>query len=104
MPRKTPHSPQQKKALSYKTDRRNCYGQTDKASRKAIPKRKAQANRAARRAGGALWAEDPDRAEAMALAKRRARWKKAPDAPLGDLLPDRLNHRAALPLAEAEND
>jgi len=35
MNRKTP---QQKKAESYANDRRNTYGENDKASRKAIPR------------------------------------------------------------------
>ncbi len=44
-----PKSPQHKKALSYAKDRRNVYGENDKASRKAIPAQKAAENRKARR-------------------------------------------------------
>jgi hypothetical protein len=44
-----PKSPQEKKALSYAKDRRNAYGENDKASRKAIPLRKAGENRQDRR-------------------------------------------------------
>jgi hypothetical protein len=42
-------SPQEKKKLSYERDRVNVYGQNDKASRKRIPKFKAQSNRSYRR-------------------------------------------------------
>lgn len=49
MPTNAPKTPQQKKALSYAKDRRNVYGENDKASRKAIPKRKAEQNRQVRR-------------------------------------------------------
>ena len=55
MPRKRQRSPGEKKALSYAKDRRNCYRANDKASRKAIPLRKAKSHRADRRkAAGAL--------------------------------------------------
>lgn len=42
-------SPQAKKALSYCKDMRNAFGENDKASRKAIPKRKAEEHRRVRR-------------------------------------------------------
>lgn len=41
-------SPQQKKQLSYDKDRRNTYGENDKASRKAIRRNKRWVNRANR--------------------------------------------------------
>jgi hypothetical protein len=47
-------SPQEKKKLSYERDRVNVYGQNDKASRKRIPKFKAQSNRNYRRAATEL--------------------------------------------------
>ena len=43
-------SPQEKKELSLQKDRRNAYGENDKASRKNIPRAKARVNRANRRA------------------------------------------------------
>lgn len=46
----TRKSPQSKKAESYAKDRRNAYGENSKASRKAIPRRKAIENRNDRRA------------------------------------------------------
>ena len=48
MPRKR-LTPQEKKIRSYQKDRRNRYGQNDKASRKVIPARKARVNRVFRR-------------------------------------------------------
>jgi hypothetical protein len=42
---KTPKSPQEKKSLSLERDRRNTYGNNQKAARKAIPLRKAWENR-----------------------------------------------------------
>lgn len=41
-------SPQEKKALSCARDRRNDYGETDKASRKTIERRKRDPNRSDR--------------------------------------------------------
>ena len=52
MSAKPPKTPQEKKVLSYEHDRRNSYGQNDKASRKAIPARKASENRKSRRKAG----------------------------------------------------
>ena len=48
MPAKTPRTPQEKKALSLAHDRRNTYGNNQKAARKAIPLRKALENRKVR--------------------------------------------------------
>lgn len=93
MPRKRQRSPGEKKALSYSKDRRNCYGENDKASRKAIPLRKAKSHRADRRkAAGALAAYESMSEDAAALTEnalvkdigRIKRWKKAPDRALSD--------------------
>jgi len=48
-PRRPSRSPQEKKKLSYERDCVNVYGQNDKASRKAIPRKKAASNRGLRR-------------------------------------------------------
>jgi hypothetical protein len=93
MPHKKRRSPAEKKALSYAKDRRNNYGENDKASRKAIPRNKAKGHRANRRRA----ARTLDRFEMLdldeaALAEnaitsdldRLKRWKKSPDQPLGD--------------------
>lgn len=86
-------SPQQKKALSYAKDRRNDYGANDKASRKAIPARKAGENRKVRRKAAHALAGierlDESAAERVerALAhdiERVDGWTKSADVPLGE--------------------
>lgn len=95
MRRSPPKSPQEKKALSYAKDRRNAYGENDKASRKAIPLRKAGENRQDRRKIKNDLAALPQLDEAaVALVESSARheinraggWKKAPDMPLAEFL------------------
>jgi hypothetical protein len=90
-------TPQEKKRLSYERDRRNTYGENDKASRKAIPLRKRLAARAVRHAGHAVLPrnrdvvpeEEVERVEnRMLSAQRKAQlaWRKVPDVPLGEYL------------------
>lgn len=76
-------SPQERKALSLKKDRRASHGQNDKASRKLVPLRKAQANRKVRRLDKVALAtlQDPEEA---ALDRPKGDWQKWPDAALGD--------------------
>jgi hypothetical protein len=92
---KKPRSPQEKKTLSYANDRRNTYGENDKASRKAIPARKAGENRKVRRktrqAVGVLEHAGEVTAEVVESSLRHdlervGGWKKAPDAPLSDYI------------------
>jgi hypothetical protein len=95
-------SPQEKKALSYAKDRRNVYGENDKASRKAIPLRKRLVNRANRHDANRLLSEAvgvpdaaaADSAEQRALDKRPKRWSKRPDRPLGQYLDEKASRRA----------
>jgi hypothetical protein len=102
-------TPQEKKQLSYSKDRRNTYGENAKSSRKAIPKAKQRVNRANRRIvrqGMTRAAAQPanDEIEVIVsdtLGKRRKRWKKWPDQPLGEVLPTKLENRAREGLAEA---
>jgi hypothetical protein len=86
-------SPQEKKDLSYERDGRNAYGENDKASRKAIPRRKRLRARATRRLANQQLpsnvadvpieqAEDIDRV--IATAKQKYDWRKKPDIPLRD--------------------
>ncbi|MEH6685282.1 MAG: hypothetical protein V7664_12370 [Qipengyuania sp.] len=93
MPEKRRLRPADKKALSYTKDRRNSFGENDKAARKAIPARKACENRKNRRK--AVQALDTyetlDEASAdlveSSLTKdveRVGGWKKSPDQPLAD--------------------
>jgi hypothetical protein len=95
MSKPSPKSPQDKKALSYAEDRRNAYGENDKASRKAIPLRKAGENRQNRRKIKQDFAGIPEMDEAeVALVESSARhdinrvgrWKKVPDVPLSDIV------------------
>jgi hypothetical protein len=92
-----PHrlSPAEKKALSYARDCRNAYGENDKASRKAIPARKAgEARKVRRKAVQALKiAERVDEAESAVIEsalrqdlERVGGWTKAPDVPLGRMI------------------
>ena len=94
-------SPQEKKALSYAKDRRNDYRANDKASRKSIPKRKSGVNRVYRRKVNeileqigpvidAAAANDIDSATKNIV---RPFWKKAPDAPLGEVVEEKLERR-----------
>jgi hypothetical protein len=98
-----PKSPQQKKALSYAKDRRNNYGENDKASRKAIPRRKAIENRSNRRTVGQLLSKAPDLDEpALDLVESSARhdlgriggWTKEPDTSLVEHVKASLEQRA----------
>ena len=91
MPEKTRRSPQEKKALSYARDRRNAYGENDKASRKAIPARKAKAHRKERRAAASALqgAQEAAVLEArldafLGSRSRKDVWRKKPDRPLGE--------------------
>ncbi|ESQ80053.1 hypothetical protein [Asticcacaulis sp. YBE204] len=100
-------SPQEKKKLSYAKDRRNNYGESDKASRKAIPLRKARESRDDRRktrqiAGQIerMDSETADKAESSLKQdiNRVGGWTKSPDQPLGEHVQaqkERFNFRQA---------
>lgn len=95
-------SPQEKKALSYARDRRNCYGENDKSSRKGIPLRKRRRNRVERRREvvlvGAVGRVDlavAEQCEVELLSEGRpSRWRKWPDLPLGEVVEFKLRRRA----------
>lgn len=90
-------TPQENKQLSLAKDRRNNYGENDKASRKTIPFRKASVNRANRHtdrrtlsdATGAEDAEVTESAELRLRGRRRKVWRKWPDMALGDYINQR---------------
>ena len=90
-------TPQEKKQLSLEKDRRNSYGENDKASRKNIPRAKSGVNRANRRAEAVdltrvtgVPDEALDSAAQDALeGRRRKRWRKWADEPLGRRLSKR---------------
>lgn len=89
-----PKTPQEKKRLSLEKDRRNAYGENDKASRKAIPLAKAKVNRANRRGDavsltGAIGEPDTTieaEVEDAVEGRRRKAWRKWPDQRLGKVL------------------
>lgn len=83
-------SPQAKKQRSLARDRRNCYGENDKSSRAAIRGHKRHVHRVDRQAvSQALHAEDVTSEDAVVVPRRRGRWRKVPDMPLGELLHNR---------------
>lgn len=98
-----PKTPQEKKRLSLKRDRRNWFGENDKASRKAIRRNKARVNRVNRHAAAteltrALGAPDLDAAdtvEATVRGRRPVQWRKQADLPLGEVIEERRSFRAA---------
>lgn len=103
MPRRK--TPAEKKKLSYERDRRNVYGENDKASRKSVALRKRLRARADRRrasqglAPGAIphSIADGDHLEAELLPTRDpGQWRKMPDVPLKQRVEARLKRRAWL--------
>jgi hypothetical protein len=110
-------TPQQKKALSYAKDQRNTFGQNDKASRKSIRRNKRMPNRADRHrehqvlsaatgpAAVQTAAEAAELAESRLLATRSwwmvKRWRKLRDAPLAEVVADKLRRRARTGMTEA---
>lgn len=97
-------TPQEKKALSYEHDRRNGYGENDKASRKAIPLRKAKEHRKTRREARSKLVVI-DRLPSVAAetfesslrqnVSRKGSWKKVPDTALGEHLDRQLARRSS---------
>jgi hypothetical protein len=97
-------TPQEKKELSLKRDRRNVYGENDKASRKAIPRSKQRSHMAERRAVqsalapvkqvGVFDVEVADEVQFAAKTKsivgKRKSFRKKPDQPLGLVLKKKL--------------
>lgn len=91
-------TPQEKKSDSYKKDRRNCYGENDKSSRKAIRNNKASSRRRIRRAVKKVEVVDGDLAdssEAKIKARQRDAFVKSPDQPLGEWIKGQEKARAA---------
>jgi hypothetical protein len=94
-------TPQEKKELSYKKDRRNVYGNAPHAARKRIPLRKAIRNRANRHVANQSLAyqgpaPDEDQADEMeSQMKHRIphQWEKYPDAPLGEVIAKKSRRR-----------
>lgn len=97
----TKRTPQEKKQLSYKRDRRNVYGEAPHAARKNVPLRKALRNRANRHVANQALAyqgpiPDEERADELeSLMHHRAprHWEKHPDAPLGEVIANKSRKR-----------
>ncbi|HKR28315.1 MAG TPA: hypothetical protein VJS11_12705 [Acidobacteriaceae bacterium] len=91
-------TPQEKKKDSLNRDRRNNYGENDKASRKSIPRSKQMSHQAERRAAkqplanvaGEVEEERATNAEqeshAQSIRQKRSGFRKSPDVPLRDVL------------------
>jgi hypothetical protein len=103
----TVKDPGDKKQLSLKLDRRNTYGENDKASRKGIPRGKQRRHMNERRSVGQALREvrgseaDEDLATNVELlaklrvtSSKRRGFKKQPDATLGAVL---ATKRAGMP-------
>ncbi len=99
-----PKSPQEKKRLSLKKDRRNTYGENDKASRKNIPRSKAKSHRAVRHTAKddlhkliAAGEEAADVIQSTLASPRlqKGQWRKEPDTPLGEVVARKLARRKA---------
>jgi hypothetical protein len=99
-------TPRQKKGASYAHDRRNVYGENDKATRKSLPRKKARLNRAFRHEvhgelrvdGAPVEKLDLDVIDASVTAARRKKFKKQPDVPLLDYIEGQRKKRARPPL------
>jgi hypothetical protein len=106
-------TPREKKIASLLYDRRNVYGENDKASRKNIPAAKQRSHQTERRSAdqplqrlvGHIDEETAAQAELdsrdNAIKKKRQAFKKKPDAPLGDFI-ERQNYWAGR--RESETD
>ncbi|OHV04289.1 hypothetical protein [Mycobacterium talmoniae] len=94
-------SPQEKKRLSYDRDCRNCYGENDKSSRKAIRFHKRRVNKtnrhhdrqALQRSTGPRQPDTEDLTEQRLHARKRKKWQKGADAPLGGYVNVKLRRR-----------
>ena len=100
-------SPQEKKRLSLKLDRRNSYGENNKSSRKNISLSKARSHRDARRVVGQTLAEalthpsqesiDVVGAKVLSVGRKKKieAFRKWPDASLGATIVKKLARRKA---------
>ena len=96
------NSPQEKKLLSYKKDRRNTYGERGSHSRHAIAVHKARDHRAYRRQANQILSGDDinqsdlrDEVDIEVKSVRKSSWRKYPDQPLGKVVKRKLERREA---------
>ena len=103
----TERTPQEKKRLSYEKDRRNSYGESPHAARKAIPKRKTDRNRANRHnedqplrmLSGTADEEQAEFAESRLHHKAPKNWNKYPDKKLAETVRKKLERRRRIETA-----
>lgn len=100
-------TPQEKKELSYKKDRRNVYGENDKASRKAIPRRKKEINKKYRKKLKQTLQSSIKKIDKILTTNeeeleilsnsiqevKREKWEKMPDKPLGKYIKDKNDRK-----------
>jgi hypothetical protein len=98
-------SPQEKKRLSLERDRQNDYGENAKSSRKNIPLSRALSHRSIRKdqnqslRGALVAATEEQLAEAELRSKEEKPqwWRKHRDAPLGEVVAQKLERRRQSP-------
>lgn len=85
-------TPQEKKIQSYAKDCRNVYGESDKAARKTIPRRKQQQRQNERRVLKQNLKKAVEGSEDVTLERPKiGMWRKVPDEPLASHLKWRKN-------------
>lgn len=97
-------TPQEKKRKSLESDCRNCYGENDKSSRKAIRRRKEIVNRTFRRTVKQALTENTADAEVLGDHVGRIEridWRKVPDKPLGEYLLRKLTSEIVSRITDA---
>jgi hypothetical protein len=85
-PKRKTLTPRQKKDLSLQKDRRGDYGESDKGSRKTVPRFKRAGLRAARHADKVHVEQGVETMDALLDGKLKRRKRKEPDAPLGRII------------------
>ena len=94
-------TPQEKKVLSYAKDCRNVYGENDKSSRKAIPRRKKQQRQNERRVLKANLKKSVEGSEELVIERPKlGMWRKVSDEPLAS----RLKWRKDIPVIGRNRD
>ncbi len=98
--------------MSYAKDRRNVYGESDKGSRISIRRNKTFPTRAYRKAindilqdtVGEIDLEKAELIDVKAKEIKRRKWKKYPDAPLGEYIERQVDGTRAIYLWKITND
>jgi len=102
VPAKKKRPPQEKKRLSLERDRRNDTSRNDKASRKLLPRRRAEKSRKFRRISRQVLGGDAEGAKIGAV--RREVWKKEPGVALGAHVKELKTRRASMVGVKRDQD